>query len=492
MTFGLDLGSHHLSAAWVGPNGSPQLIADKHDPDVFVTPITVGVEGNRAFVGRSAEVLAEDSPNAPIARQLKSALGSGEPVLRDARGRGWFAETALVPVLAKVLDDAAIAAGARPTHAVINVPREFTSVQRHAVLRAADWAGLPGTVLLDRSLAAARFLATGHDANGGALVLVFAVGNSFAEATVIEIGPRALAVRGSASARLGSATMDHALLQALRPLLGEAIDDPAVQTATLPSVARIRQKLAKPGARDAEGVIFLRGRPFLVHLAASQHERIIAPTLDQLLGLADAALQQAEVDRAKIAAVWPVGGCAQEGPVLAGLAAKSGRPITPRQALQSPAFGAALHAADLHAGSPWLGLPVRPGANGSAVALRLIGADKKTQLDELIPSGAPRPAQVMRRFSTVRDDQVRMVFDLVFTHGTAIEAAVLAAFGPIAKPRSGLPIDLQVTLGADGVLLVEATEGLSGQRLPRTLLARGGSSEPLVGQRTLLEGIRHA
>lgn len=492
MTFGLDLGSNHLSAAWVGPGGSPQLVSDKHDPDLFVTSTVVGVDGARAFVGRSAEVLAEDNPQATLARQLKTALGSGEPVLRDARGRGWFAETLFVPLLNKVLDDTALAAGNRPQHAVINVPREFTLAQRHAVQRAADWSGLASAVLLERSVAAARFLAHGLEASAAPqLALVFAVGSRFAEAAVFELGPRSLALRGSAHGRGGSATLDESLAQALRPLLGDPPDSPLEQTALLHAVARLRQKLTKPGTRETESVLFVRGKPYVVHLTAAQHDQICAPHLDQLLQLADAALQQAGVTWDQLAHVWPVGAGAQEACVVAALSARLGKPVTPRLALQAPAFGAALHAADLQRNTAWLGLPARPGGPGAAVALRMVGADKKPQFDPLLAADAARPARATRQFATARPDQVRMVFDLVFTNGTAVEQAALLAFGPIAKPRTGLIVELQVTLGTDGVLQVEATEGVGGPRLPRTVLSRGGSSEPLVNQRLLLEGIRH-
>lgn len=492
MTFGLDVGSQHLSAAWVGPGGSPQLIADKTDPDIFVTPAVVGLEGNRAYVGRSAEVFAEDNPLAAVARSLKSSLGSGEVLLRDARGRGWFAETLLTPLLTKVLDDAALAAGARPAHAVINVPREFGAPQRQAVLRAADWAGLASAVLLDRSVAAARFLASGIDNSGNDLALVFSVGNRFAEATVVEIGPRSLAVRGAAQARVGSRALDEAVWQALRPVVGEAVDDPAAQAQALPFVSRWRQKFSRPGTREAETVLFLRGKPHVLHLTATQHEQIGAPIVAQLMELAQAALQQAGIGWDRIAQVWPVGAGAQEPTVLAALTTLAGKTVTPRMALQAPAFGAALHAADLHGGNPWLGLPTRAGRPDSGVALRLLGADQKPTYDPLIAAGSALPARATRQFTTARAEQVRMVFDLVFLNGSNAETAGLFAFGPIAKPRAGLVVELQVALSAEGVLSAEATEGVGGPRLARTLLVRGGSSEPLVAQRTLLEGIRHA
>jgi molecular chaperone HscC len=492
MTFGLDVESQHLGAAWIGPGGSPQLIADKHDPDLFTTPSVVGLDGSRAYVGRSAEVFAEDNPLAAVAQDLNSSLGTGEELLRDARGRGWFAETLLTPLLAKVLDDAAIAAGTRPTHAVVSVPCEFSPPQRQAVLRAADWAGIASAVLLNRSLAAARFLASGLASGGNDLALVFAVGSRFADVTLIEIGPRSLAVRGVASGELGSRALDEALWQALRPVLGEAVDDPTVQAKVLPGVRAWRKKFQRTGTRDAETVLFVQGKPHVLNLTALQHEQICAPLAAQSLELAQAALRQAGITWDRITHLWPIGTGAQEPTVLAALAAEAGRSFTPRMALQAPAFGAALHAADLHGGQPWLGLPTRPGRPDSAVALRLVDADRKPTYDTLIASGSPLPARATRQFTTARADQVRMVFDLVFINDSAPESAGLFAFGPIAKPRPGLVVELLVTLGPDGVLAAEATEGVGGPRLRRTLLARGGSSEPLVAQRNLLEGIRHA
>lgn len=492
MTIGLDLGTHQLTAAWVGSSGSPQLVPDKLDSEIFQTPASLGLDGSRTFVGRAAEVVAEDNPAAPIARRLKLAVGSGEPVMHDARRRPWLAETALTPVLQKIIDDATLATGSRPTFAVLTVPHEFTSAQRQAVARAADWAGLGTPVLLPRSLAAARYLASSFDLSVPKLALVCAVGTHFTEVSVLEARSHSLQVRGTASARLGGAQLDEALLEALRPVLGDPADDPAGRAPLGSAIARLRQRLGQPGTREVETVIFQRGQPRLVSLVATQYQRIIAPVVARIVALADTALQQAGADWSQIDAVWPVGSCALEPAMLEALAAKSGRAVTPRQALQAAAFGAAQHAVDLTSGEPWAGLPRLPGRRGAALALRLIDADKKIRLDELIPGSTVWPAQAVKRFTTSRADQVRMVFDLVFADATGLESAALVAFGPITKPQLNLGLDLQVAINAQGLLTAEAVDTRTGAKLPRTLLTRGVSSEPLVNQRLLLDGFRHA
>lgn len=492
MTIGLDLGTYQLTAAWVGSNGSPQLVPDKLDSDIFQTPASLGLDGSRTFVGRAAEVVAEDNPAAPVARRLKLALGSGEPVMHDARRRGWLAETALTPVLQKIIDDAAFAAGSRPKFAVLTVPHEFTPAQRQAIARAADWAGLGTTVLLPRSLAAARYLASSSDLVGAKLALVCAVGTHFTEVTVLEARPHRLQVRGTASARLGGAQMDEALLDALRPVLGDPADDPAGRVPLGMAIARLRQRLSQPGTREVETVIFRRGQPRLVSLLASQYQRIIAPVVARIAELADTALQQAGTNWSQVEAVWPVGSCALEPAVLDVLAAKFGRSVTPRQALQASAFGAAQHAVDLANGESWVGLPRLPGRRGAALALRLIDTDKKVRLDELVSGSTAWPTQAVKRFTTSRADQLRMVFDLVFADATGIESAALVAFGPINKPQLNLGLDLQVAISAQGLLTAEAVDTRTGAKLPRTLLTRGVSSEPLVNQRLLLDSLRPA
>jgi molecular chaperone DnaK len=491
MTIGIDLGSQQLSAAWVGPNGSPQLVPDKHDAEVFHTPASLGLEGGRTFVGRAADVLAEDNPAAPVARSLKLSLGSPEPVLHDMRRRPWLAETALTVVLQKILDDATLASGSRPKFAVLTVPQDFTSAQRQAVLRAADWTGLQGALLLDRSLAAARYLAAAPDRPASLLALVLVVGTRFAEATLLDVGERSFKVRATACARTGGSQMDEALLRALQPGLGGIADDPANLPSLTAAIAGFRRRLAKSGAKEAEAVLFVRGRPCQVHLLSSHYEQVIAPVVAQLIGLAERVLQQAGVNWNQVDVCWPVAGCAQEPAVLQALAAKCGRPVQPRQAIQAAAFGAALHAADLVAGSAWGGLARLPGSRGAALALRLVDSEKRVKLDELIPAGSPWPAQAVKRFATSRADQARMVFDLVFADAANIDSAALVAFGPIPKPRLNLGIDLHVSVNAHGLLIAEATDTSTGNKLPRTLLTRGASSEPLVTQRTFLEGLRH-
>lgn len=492
MIIGIDLGSNQLTAAWVGGSGSPQLVPDRYDSEIFQTPVSLGFENSRAFVGRAAEVVAEDNPVAPFARQLKLALGSPEPVLLDARRRAWFAETALTPVLQKVMDDAALAGGTRPKFAVLTVPQVFTSAPRQALVRAADWAGLGGAVLINRDLAAARYLASSLDLASPKRALVVSVGTHFVEISLFEARARGLKVLGSAGARLGGAQMDEALGHALLPGLGEVAEDPAGRRTLGAAMTRLRQRLTKPGTREVETVVFVRGQPRVINLLSLQYQQIVAPVVAKIIELADSALHQAGANWSQVEVVWPVGGCAQEATVLDALAAKLGRAVQPRQSLQASAFGAALHAVDLLAGEPWSGLPRLPGHRGAALALRLVDAENKVRLDELISGQAPWPAQAVKRFNTSRADQVRMVFDLVFADERGIESAALVAFGPIAKPQLNLAIELHVAVNAQGLLSVEAVDTSTGNKLSRTLLTRGASSEPLVNQRTLLDGFRYS
>jgi molecular chaperone DnaK (HSP70) len=489
MMLGIDFGTSQLSAAWVGPDGSPALVADKLDPEVFATPSCVCLEGDRAHAGRAAEMLADENPTWPAARRIKASLGAGTAVMTDARGEPWLPETAVALLLRKIADDAKLVLGRKPERAVIAVPRAFTAAERTAVWRAADWAGLNQVCLMDDGLAAARFFAMGEAPPAGP-VLLFVAGARQVEARVLTLPDGGFNTRGAASGLGGESDQCDQLFARIAPLLGGAAEGAARGPAPRAMEKQLQRLLRANPRENVEQVFLQRGRPTIVNLLPAQVARAVEPALGQMLAVAGEALQEAGVGWRDLAAIWPLGCCALQPLLLNALAERLGRPVTARQPLQAAVFGAALHGADLAAGRPWIGLPRPPGRPHAAFGLRTRDAGGKARFDELIPAAAPRPAKAARQFMTSRADQVRMVFELTFMDAEGLEPAGVMAFGPIPRPKLHLPVELQVALDARGELNVEAVDVSSGAKLPRTIVTKGLSSEPFIHQRQLLDSVR--
>jgi|GEM_PF-6301961 len=488
MILGVDFGTSQLSAAWIGPDGSPALVPDKHDPENFATPAWVCLEGDRAHVGRTAELLAEDNASWPAARRLKAAWSTNQAVMTDGRGATWLPETAVALLLRKLVDDAKLVMGRRPERLVITVPANFTTAERQAVWRAGDWAGFTQVGLIEDGLAAARFLAAGTPPPPGP-VLLLAAGARQIEARVLRVAENSLTTLGVSTGHGGEHELHEQLLALIAPLAGAGADGPA-RAAFLRSAEKLLPRLLRPGGREMEQVFFHRGRPVIVNLLPVHAARAAAPALARILAVTEQALQAAKLDWSGLAAVWPVGCCALQPALLQALGEKWGRSVTARQPLQAAAFGAAAHGADLAAGQPWAGLPAAPGRPGAAFGLRTRDAAGQASFEELIAGTAARPAKASRQFMTTRADQVRLVFELAFKDAAGVEPAGVLAFGPIHRPRLNLPVDLQVTLDERGEVCVEAVDATTGAKLPRTVVTKGLSSELFVQQRGLLDSLR--
>lgn len=483
MILGVDFGTSQLSAAWIGPDGSPALVPDKHDPETYATPACVCLEGERGHVGRTAEMLADDNPNWPVARRMKSIWGTGTSIMTDARGASWMPETTVALLLRKLVDDAKLVLGRRAERAVIAMPADFAAAEQQAVRRAADWAGFSQVCLIEDGLAAARFLAAGENVPSGR-ILLFSAGVRRIEARVLTAASGGLKTLGVATGQGGEGEMHEQLFAALQPLLGGA------DRANLRGTEKQLQKLLRSGGREADQVFFQRGRPAIVSLLPAQLAAAVAPALNKMFGVGEQALQSAGLNWRDLDAIWPVGGCALQPLVIAGLSERWGRAVVARQPIQAAAFGAAAHGADLAAGKSWSGLPGSGGRPGAAFGLRMRDASGVAHFEEMIASTATRPARASRQFMTTRADQVRMVFELAFKDGGNVEAANVVAFGPIARPKLNLAVELQASVDERGEVVVEAVDTSSGTKLPRTIITKGMSSEPFIQQRVLLDNVR--
>ncbi len=90
----------------------------------------------------------------------------------------------------------------------------------------------------------------------------------------------------------------------------------------------------------------------------------------------------------------------------------------------------------------------------------------KRGIQVLIPRNTMLPATHSTKFYTTRDDQQRIVFELVQCKGEEKEVSLgNFAFGPIQNPRKNYPVELTIVYDAEGMVKVTARDLQTGQKM---------------------------
>lgn len=72
---GIDLGTTYSLAGYVNYDGVPALFPDRHDASLFRTPSVMHIDAAGCYVGTSVEQMLEETPQLPVIRFAKLALG---------------------------------------------------------------------------------------------------------------------------------------------------------------------------------------------------------------------------------------------------------------------------------------------------------------------------------------------------------------------------------------------------------------------------------
>ncbi len=484
MRIGIDLGNSYALVARVNADGTPLLLPDCVQQDLFHTPSVVCFASQAAYVGRTAEALLDEEPHLVALRYFKRSLGTAEPICFDARGAGWRAEALAALILKKLRYDAETSGDAQIDGGVITVPAHFTDPQRRAVIAAAMMADLPVMHLVEEPVAAALH----YGATVGAddrVVLVFDWGGGTCDVSVVACQSSGLTVLSKAGvADLGGKELDDAVAALLLSGCDERLRTRLSSTArTLLDLRRAAEALKIELCATTRPVVrrtlLMGDLPLDVRIAVYAFDEQIGPLLDRCQALALECVRSARLEPDDIDDVLLVGGSSMVPAIRDRMERLFPERVRYHEPGKAVAFGAAIHALQLSGDAEALDLPpTLRGVSGHATGVRVVDPHTgRVTFDAVVPQNVPLPGRATRTFFTTRAEQERIVLEIVqFRPGDGQETYLGdLVVGPLARPRLNYPVDVTIEVRADSTVAVSAYDAESGLELEQ-LFSRDDAS----------------
>jgi molecular chaperone DnaK len=476
---GIDLGTTYSAIAHLNTEGIPTIFPDAYDADLFRTPSLVHIGPVGCLVGGTVENLLEDQPDLAVIRHSKLAFGSRQPIFHDHLNRDWTAEAINALILAKLRADVTAHAYDDINDVVITVPAQFGDVQRRAVRRAAELTDLRVSSLVDEPVAAATYLSTQQDQEQKSLI--YDLGGGTFDATILRCSPNEITVLATnGHDRVGGKWVDELIIglmkQELQNTYGSDFPDSSSINIQLRRLAEeTKLKLCKPGRTQVRLNTLIGSKPFDFVLTEHHFEKLIQPLLQQSLDVCEQCLQAANFQWADLDQILLVGGSTLIPSVrtqLANRAEISARDIQSRQPHQAVVFGAAILAGEANEQHRGRIPTLRQAITAYDLGVRI--RDPRTgqlAIYKLIQRNSPLPTQATKVFKTSRDDQSRIVIEVVQSKGNAANALSLGhfSFGPLVNPSAGYPIEVSMQYDHEGIVTVKAKDAQTGQEMAQTL-----------------------
>ena len=477
MKVGIDLGTTYSLIARLGPDGTPILLPDHVQHEVFHTPSVVCLVNGSAFVGRLAEAMVEEDPEIKALRFFKRNLGEPDPIYYDVSGAPWHAEAVAALVLKKLRFDAESCSSTTLDSAAITVPAHFNDVQRKAVLAAAALADIDVLGLVEEPVAAAMHygVTTGsHDQ----ILVVYDFGGGTFDATVLSLDSNGVYVLAKGGlTELGGKEIDEKIgemiLSRFTAAYGEAPPLTARMLLELRRVSEeIKIELAMPSTTRLRRTVLLGHAAVDIEIARSDVERAIDLLLQRTEEVTLNTIREAGVRIQDASALLLVGGSSMLPAVKNRWQRHFDRPgqrVIYHEPSKAVAFGAALHAAQLAGEAHIYSLPPEfRGVTGYCVGVRTIKpATGREATDTLIKKNMPLPVTVKKTYYTTSPNQQRIVLELVQyrSPGEALAEIGRLVVGPLPSPRQNYPIEVTVEMRDDGTVGVQAYDANTGVEL---------------------------
>ncbi|WP_424187962.1 Hsp70 family protein [Actinokineospora sp. G85] len=213
MIIGIDLGTTYSAVAAVEASGRAAVLPNRVGE--LTTPSALHfASASEVVVGTAARTAAVHDPDNALT--LVKRLMGDEVELRY-HGVAHTPESASALILRALVDDArAHLGGVEPARAVITVPAYFGIREREATITAARLAGIEVLELLAEPVAAAVHYGCGPAAGSTSTVLVYDLGGGTFDTTVLRVeGGDVRVVATDGDARLGGADWDARLAEYL-------------------------------------------------------------------------------------------------------------------------------------------------------------------------------------------------------------------------------------------------------------------------------------
>ena len=203
---GIDLGTTNSCVA-VLEGGEPVVIPNSEG--ARTTPSVVAFKDGERMVGTIAKRQAITNPTRTIS-SIKREMGTNHKVSID--GKEYTPQEISAMILQKLKADAESYLGEKITQAVITVPAYFTDAQRQATKDAGRIAGLDVLRIINEPTAAS--LAYGLDKENNQKILVYDLGGSTFDVSILEIGDGVFEVLATAgNNRLGGDDFDQRIME---------------------------------------------------------------------------------------------------------------------------------------------------------------------------------------------------------------------------------------------------------------------------------------
>jgi molecular chaperone HscC len=464
---GIDLGTTHSVAAYMGPDG-PTLIPNSLGE--ALTPSVVGLDdAGHLLVGRPAKEWQVLNPKR-CAALFKRRMGDDEPVL--VADRKFSPEELSSLVLRSLKQDAEAFLGGPVERAVITVPAYFNDQQRKATINAGRIAGLKVERIFNEPTAAA--LAYGfHEARENKTLLIFDLGGGTFDVSVVEIFEGTLEVRSSCGESfLGGEDFTRSLAARLLEKQSIAFERAEMESPLM--VSRLMQQCEKAKcllSRQSEAPLRIPNRKGecddstpAVTVTRAEFQNWTRSILGRVEMPVRRVLGDAKLKPPQIDEVILVGGATRMPAVIQLVAEQFGKQpqcrINPDEVV---ALGAAVQAGLIGRNEKVEDLvvtDVSPFTLGVQICKEFGGQIQSGFFLPVINRNTTIPVSRVERVSTVEPNQTQVVVKVYQGEARRVENNLfLGEFQVTGIPRgpAGQNVDVRFTYDLNGVLEVEAT-----------------------------------
>ncbi|QFZ18630.1 Hsp70 family protein [Saccharothrix syringae] len=498
---GIDLGTTTTCVCVVDGTGEARVLTNREGGATTPSAVYLAADGTAAVGGLALDQRVHEPGR--VITEIKREIGGDYTVA--VPGGHLRPEQISALILRQAVEDAlealgtAVPADGPLARVVVTVPAYFGTAERARTREAARTAGLDVLDLVNEPTAAA--LASGLRATpAGRAVLVYDLGGGTFDVTVVLMFPdevRVVATGGDA--RLGGADWDRVLVDLVLDQLGDFSDEeedprtsPRLMAGLLGQVQAVKVALST----STEQVLSLRttrGRVHRMVISRSDYEKATSDLLDRTLDFTGDLLDQARAAGVPtIDDVLLVGGMSRTPAVARRLRETFPHLPAPRLAADAELV-VARGAAQVAAGEPRKVVDVTSKGYGVLIVRDAGRPSLGSAVHWIIAPNTPLPTSGRHTLCTVRDGQTAMrvaVYESTTDVLSDDEADHLrlderTMEGLPRDGRRGDPIELDFSLGADGVLRIDA-RAANGARLRIETQVRGGGTDavaPLPGLR---------
>ncbi len=504
---GIDLGTTFSAIATLDEHG--QAVTLPNLDGEMLTPSAVLIEGGAAIVGQSARDVALEQPE-KVAQIIKRSMG--HPLYgHQVAGRDFRPETLSAIILKKLVQDAERRIG--PIRgAVITVPAYFDDTRRKATKDAGRIAGLDVLDIIDEPTAAALAYSF-QSRNPTTLnpddplpipeqtVLVYDLGGGTFDVSLVRLSQRrfeTLAIEGDV--RLGGKDWDDRVVDFVAgKFIAKFGDDPRTDPVALAGLAaaaeRAKRTLSK--LQTTNITCSHAGKVLTVQLSRAEFENLTRDLLIRTRLTIQQVLRQANVGWDQVDRVLMVGGSTHMP--MTGLMVQELSGKAPDKSLavsEVVARGAAIHAGIVAArlGDPLdddvlelLGDIVEINVLSHSLGIEIKRGEERLN-DVLVPKNTQLPTSASRVYRTVADNQPRVRVKVL--QGETAHADSCISIGecwidqlPPSLPK-GAPIQVQCSVGTDGLIDVTALDQTSGTSARAQIHRSSGLSDAEIAAET--------